>query len=210
MEVATQDKRVREVLDFWFGELDAYGRATPEVSARWSMKDPDFDREIRERFEGLWEQIVAGEKEAWLETAEGLVAYVVVLDQLSRNMFRGTAAMYASDAQCLRVALDAIERGVDREVVFAHRNFLYMPLMHSEDVAVQERCVALYEAWRDELADDFAGGEAKAEAARRVGYAVRHRDVVVRFGRYPHRNAIVGRPSTEEEVEFLKQPGSSF
>lgn len=201
---------VREVLDFWFGELDVYGRATPEVSARWSMKDPEFDREIRERFEELWEEIVAGKREAWLETAEGLVAYVVVLDQFSRNMFRGTAKMYASDAQCLKVALGAIERGVDRQVVFAHRNFLYMPLMHSEDVAVQDRCVALYEAWRDELAEDFAGGAAKEEVARRVGYAVRHRDIVARFGRFPHRNEIVGRASTREEIAFLKLPGSSF
>ncbi len=196
---------MQDVLDFWFQKLDEYGSATPETTERWRMKDPAFDQEIRERFEPLYKAIVAGQKQSWLESPDGLIAYVVVIDQLSRNMYRSTAAMYASDEQCLSVALEAIENGRDKQAIFAHRNFLYMPLMHSEELAIQDRCVELYQAWHDELE-----GAQKAEIARRIGYAIRHRDVVARFGRYPHRNEILGRPSTPEELEFLKQPDAWF
>lgn len=205
MDPITPAKSIEEVLDFWFAELDAQGSASPEVTERWRMKDPDFDREIRARFEALYDDIVAGKKEDWLKTPDGLIAYVVVIDQLSRNMFRGTAKMYASDAQALRVARQAIAQGRDKQAIFAHRNFLYMPLMHSEAIEDQNACVALYTAWHDEVE-----GAQKAEVKKRIGYAVRHRDVVARFGRYPHRNGILGRPCTPEEREFLKLPGAWF
>src|SRR5690554_130353 len=205
MNSMTPATTIQEVLDFWFGELDSQGSATAQISESWRMKDPDFDREIRERFEALYEDIVAGKKESWLKTSDGLIAYVVVIDQLSRNMFRGTPKMYASDAQVLAVAHKAIAQGRDKQAVFAHRNFLYMPLMHSELIDDQDRCVALYTAWHDELT-----GQQKAEVKKRIGYAIRHRDVVAQFGRFPHRNDILGRPSTAKEREFLKLPGAWF
>lgn len=205
MTSTTDQKSVSDVLTFWFGKLDKNGFATPEASQRWSIKDPAFDDEIRENYEALYQDIVAGKKEDWLKTSDGLVAYVVVIDQLSRNMYRDTAKMYASDEQALTVALKAIDEGRDKNAIFAHRNFLYMPLMHAEDVALQDQCVALYSEWSTEVE-----GELKADVEKRIGFAIRHRDIVARFGRFPHRNTIVGRPSTAEELEFLTQPGSSF
>lgn len=198
-------KTIRSVLDFWFGTLDSEGCASPETREYWSIKDPDFDREIQKKFEGLYREIVAGEHEDWLETTEGRVAYVVVIDQMPRNMYRGTEKMYASDEQALSVCLDAIEKGRDTQALFAHRNFLYMPLMHSENITVQDQCVALYTSWSDEV-----DGEQKEDVERRIGFAIRHRDIVARFGRFPHRNQILGRASTAEETLFLHQPGSSF
>jgi uncharacterized protein (DUF924 family) len=194
-----------KVLSFWFGELDAHGAPTPETSARWFKKDAAFDQAIRDGFATLHAAVHAGEREDWLATTRGRLAYVIVLDQFSRNMFRDTPAMFASDPRALAAALDGIERGADRELGAAERAFFYMPLMHSEDLAVQDRCVAVFGTWRDGLVDDL-----RKRAESSVDYAEKHRAIVRRFGRFPHRNAILGRPSTPEEVEFLSQPGSSF
>lgn len=193
------------VLDFWFGTLDASGRAAPAAAKRWWMKSAAFDREIRETFGAEHVSIVAGEREAWLATPRGRLAYVVVLDQFSRNMFRDTAGAFAHDAQALRAALDGIERGDDGVLAFDERTFLYMPLMHSEDLRHQDRCVRLFTGWRDALA-----GEPRERVDGSLDFARRHRDLVARFGRFPHRNAALGRTSTPEETEFLKQPGSGF
>jgi uncharacterized protein (DUF924 family) len=173
-----------EVLEFWFAD-----------PARWWKKDPAFDTEIRRRFSDLHAAIERGEHEDWLDTPRGALAYIIVLDQFSRNMFRGTARMFASDAQALAAARAAIDRGYDAALPPAERGFLYMPLMHSEDLADQERCVELFQA--------FAGSD-------QVRYAQQHREIIRRFGRFPHRNEVLGRASTSEELEFLTQPGSSF
>ena len=173
-----------EILEFWFAD-----------PGRWWKKDPAFDAEIRSRFSDLHESIERGEREDWRETPRGALAYVIVLDQFSRNMFRGTSRMFASDAQALAAAHAAIERGYDQALAPAERTFLYMPLMHSEDLADQERCVALFQS---------------VAAPDPVRYAEQHRDIIRRFGRFPHRNEILGRASTPDELEFLTQPGSSF
>ncbi len=196
---------IDEVLSFWFGELDDQGRADPEKVSRWFKKDPDFDAEIVERFSDLHSRIAAGERESWLDTPRGLLAYVIVLDQFSRNMFRGTPKMYATDEQGLQAALKGIERGDDTSHPFAYRVFLYMPLMHSEELAMQQRCVELFEDFRD-----ASEGAKRESLENNHDYAVQHLRIVERFGRFPHRNEILGRESTPEEVEFLKQPGSSF
>jgi uncharacterized protein (DUF924 family) len=196
---------IDEVIQFWFGELDEEGRATEEKTAQWFKKDLDFDEEIHTKFAQVHAEIAAGAHEGWLDTAVGLLAYVIVLDQFSRNMYRDTGGMYATDEQALRVALKGIERGDDRVVTRAQRAFLYMPLMHSEEVEMQRRCVELFAAWRDE-----AEGDERESAARGLHYANMHLEIVERFGRFPHRNEILGRPSTPEEVEFLETPGSSF
>ena len=174
---------VDEVLDFWFAD-----------PARAWRKDPAFDAEVRARFEALHDAIEQGEHEAGRDSARGALAYVIALDQLSRNMYRDTARMFASDARARAAARDAVDRGLDQELPADRRAFLYMPFMHSEDLADQERSIELFAA---------LGGQM-------IEYAERHRDIVRRFGRFPHRNALLGRASTDEERAFLTQPGSSF
>lgn len=194
-----------EVLSFWFGRLDDEGRAAPEQVQRWWKKDPAFDETIRERFGALHEQILRGEHEDWLESPRGRLAAVIVLDQFSRNMYRGTPRMFAADPQALAWAEEGIARGDDRALALSERTFLYLPLEHSEDLATQERCVALFLAWRDELPERL-----RPDVEQGLDYAEQHLVIIRRFGRFPHRNAVLGRESTPEELEFLKQPGSSF
>lgn len=194
-----------EVLSFWFGPLDPGGHADLAHRQRWWAKDPELDREITERFGALHAEVAAGRRESWLSSPRGRLAYVIVLDQLSRNMFRGTPRMFSSDAQALEAAKEGIRLGEDRTLPIDLRTFFYLPLMHSESLEDQERCVALFEALRNELT-----GEAKEMITFNLRFAVQHRDIVARFGRFPHRNAVLGRASTEEEQAFLEQPGSSF
>ncbi len=178
---------IAEVLDFWFG---------PGMKERWFESDPAFDAEVRAQLGVARDAAAAGEFGAWWNSAEGCLALVVLLDQVPRNLFRGQARAFATDAAARQLTGHAIGRGFDRELPQGRRIFLYLPLEHSEDLADQETSLRLYAAldedpgWRD--------------------YAVRHRDIVARFGRFPHRNAALGRPSTAEEVAFLEQPDSSF
>jgi uncharacterized protein (DUF924 family) len=193
------------VLSFWFGELDSEGRVDKEHTARWWKKDSAFDRTIVDEFGALHAEVARGVHDAWLESPRGRLAYIIVLDQFSRNMFRGTGKSFAFDPRAVEVVLEGLERGVDRELSDAERGFFYMPLMHSENLAHQDRCVEAFSTWRDE-----ASSSARERVAGQLDFAERHRAIVRRFGRFPHRNALVGRESTPEEVEFLKQPGSSF
>ncbi len=193
------------VLSFWLGDLDEHGLASSEHSTRWWKKDAAFDQEIRDQFAADHAAILAGARTSWLRSARGRLAYVIVLDQFSRNMYRDTPRMFAADDQALRAALGGIERGFDRSLPVAGRVFMVMPLMHSEDVEVQELCVEQLTALRDELA-----GTARAQVERNLEFAVQHRDIVALFGRFPHRNAVLGRESTPQERDLLKQPGSAF
>ena len=194
-----------EVLHFWLGELDPQGRADPEHSGRWWRRDPAFDQLIRDRFGRLHAAVLAGERAGWLASPRGRLATIIVLDQLARNMFRGSPAMHEGDARAVAAAREGIDRGVDRELAHDERAFLYMPLMHSEELADQDRCVALMAAWRDEL-----DGELREGVAKLLPFAEQHRDLIRRFGRFPHRNTVLGRPSTPEEEAFLQGPRSSF
>lgn len=190
------------VLRFWLGEPGGEPLANQPL---WFKKDPAFDAEVRERFGELVERGGRGGLEGWRATARGALAYVILLDQLPRNIHRGKPESFAHDARALEATLVAMARGFEDELGTVERWFLYMPLMHAEDLGYQERCV-----------DAFQRLEAAAEGQMRevlrgaVDYAVRHRDVVARFGRFPHRNVILGRTSTPDEIEFLTQPGSSF
>ena len=183
-----------ELLDFWFGPPGSPERGRDR--AEWWEVDSAFDAELRRRFLPLHEAAAAGALDGWTATPEGALALVVALDQLPRNMFRGSPCAYAADAKAREVAKAALARGDDRGFPFEMAKFFYLPLMHSEELEDQRRCLALCEA--------RPGGAEAADFARR------HLEIVARFGRFPHRNAILGRPSTAEEVEFLKQPGSSF
>jgi uncharacterized protein (DUF924 family) len=171
-----------DVLAFWFAD-----------PGRWWRKDAAFDAEVRERFLGLHTAIAAGEHADWPETPRGALAYVIVLDQFSRNMFRDSARMYATDEMALAAARRALDRGFDQELSDDERMFLYMPFMHSENIADQDRCVSLFSP-REQL----------------VRYAEQHRKIIREFGRFPHRNVLLARPSTPEELDFLSRPGSSF
>lgn len=196
---------IDDILDFWFGPLDEDGCADSEHSARWWKKDAAFDEEMGRRFGAVHRSILAGEQEDWLAEPRGRLAQVIALDQFSRNMFRGTPDSFAADPRARAIAIDALDRGDHRGLPRDQRFFLYMPLMHSEDLALQDRTVALFEELRDS-----APPALREKSAGFVKYAEKHRDIIRRFGRFPHRNAILGRQSTPEELAFLEQPGSSF
>ena len=189
----------RAVLEFWFG---VPGAAEWGVSRReWFSKSDDFDAEIRDRFLAAWQAAHDGAEDDWSVTPEGACARVVLLDQFPRNMFRGDPRSFATDGQALALARRMLAAGWDRQLPTAwHRMFCYLPFEHAEspveqDISVRE-CVALRE--------DTAG---KVDV---VEWAVKHQEIIARFGRFPHRNAVVGRESTQEELAFLKQPGSRF
>ncbi len=183
---ASEPAWVGDVLGFWFVELQRKA---------WFVKDAAVDAQIRDRFAPLIDQLAAQPVDEALTSADRALATVLVLDQFTRNVFRGTPRAFATDAQALAVAKAAVARGLDQQVPAARRVFLYLPFEHSEAIADQERCVELTAALGDE------------EYTR---YAVLHRDVIKRFGRFPHRNAMLGRTPTLEEINFLKEPGSSF
>ncbi len=199
------DARIDEILEFWFGPLDEVGCADSRHAARWWKKDAAFDDEIRRRFGELHRAIASRELDDWLADPRGRLAQIVALDQFSRNMHRDTPAMFAFDARALELALEGIARGDDRELPRDLRSFMYMPLIHSEELANQERAVALFAALHDSAPP--AVRDRYAAAAR---YAEMHRDIVARFGRFPHRNAALGRDTSAEEAAFLEQPGSRF
>ena len=190
-----------DVLEFWLGPEPQRDEPAAEVRTRWWKKDDAFDREIGATFEDAISAAGAGDLEAWLQHPRGRVAVVILLDQLTRNVFRGSGRMYDHDERAVATAVAGIDAGEDSQLRVAERYFLYMPLVHVENLALQNRSVALFEA----LA--ARGGEWCASAAR---YARSHRDIVARFGRFPHRNALLARPSTNEERDFLREPGSSF
>lgn len=180
------ETKIHEILTFWFEEC------SPE---QWFKKDDQFDATIRNRFLETYEELVAGNHGDWRETAEGCLAEIILLDQFSRNMFRDNPKAFEADPQARACLHHALAHGFDQELTTAQRNFLYLPLEHSEDVKDQEQAVELFTANGDETTTD---------------YAIQHKVIIDRFGRFPHRNKVLGRKSTQEEEEFLTQPGSSF
>ena len=191
----TKHPRAAEVLQFWFGEYER--NATPDL--RWFRKDPAFDAEIEARFRSLHQEGAAGGLSGWSNTPGDCLALAIVLDQFPRNMFRGEPHAFATDALALGVARHAIDSGFDAGMRPAERMFLYLPFEHSEALDDQWRSLALM----SRLAP-------YPETAGVFEYAVRHWDIVRRFGRFPHRNAALARTDTPDEAEFLKQPGSGF
>jgi len=179
---------VDAVLDFWFGPVSGARRE------EWFAKDPAFDAEIRDRFGDLYARAAAGACDDAAATPRGRLALVIVLDQFPRNMFRDDSRAFAADAHALIHARAAVAAGQDAVLAPIEREFLYMPFQHSESLADQRRSVALFADLGD-VADD---------------YARRHLAIIERFGRFPHRNAVLGRDSTPEERTFLTRPGSSF
>jgi len=178
-----------DVIDFWFREL------TPD---QWFQGgDSSLDDLIRRRFGDLLTQARNGGLDGWTGSPRGRLALIIVLDQFSRNIHRGSGESYAGDAKAQSLTLEGIASGMDQSLTFSERQFFYMPLMHAEDPALQAQCVARFEAL-------------KKEAEGLLGYATGHAAIVARFGRFPHRNAMLGRASTPDEAAFIASEGRGF
>ncbi|MGB3299115.1 MAG: DUF924 family protein [Phormidesmis sp.] len=194
--------RAQAILSFWFGPPNdpSYGR----YHKAWFIKDDGFDEQIRQRFLTDTQKAAAGEYDSWLATPTSAVALLLLLDQFPRNLYRGSDRSFATDAQALKVAQQLVDTGADKALPPFYRFFVYVPFEHSEAMTDQNRCVELMQnliQTAPDIDDGFKNG---------VDYAIRHRDIIERFGRFPHRNEILGRPSTPEEIAFLQQPGSGF
>lgn len=176
----------REILKFWFEEIEP---------SQWWKKDEDLDRLITRRFSEIHRRATLCELFEWRKDAYGRLAEVIVLDQFSRNMFRNSPLPFAHDALALALAQEAISVGADKLLNQTERSFLYMPFMHSESLQIHEIATRLFRDNGNQNSLDFE---------------LKHKAIIARFGRYPHRNSILGRKSTDEEIEFLKQPGSGF
>lgn len=198
-------ERIEDILNFWFGELNELGCASPNQRQLWWSKSEEIDSTIRAQFLADYESIVSGDREAWRNTARGALAYIITLDQFSRNMFRGTPKMFAADPLAREVCCEGLDAGFDRELGFDERVFFYLPLEHSEAHLDHEKCHELFTGLCDEAPEEL-----KKDAENYLDFAKRHRVIIDRFGRYPHRNETLGRASTPEELEFLKEPGSAF
>lgn len=201
------DPRVDEVLALWFGGGPA---PTKEVVQRWFMKDPAFDDELRRRFGALHAEAVAGELTTWRGSARSELALVIVLDQLSRNLFRNDPRAFAADARALEIARELRSGERLRELDFYQQMFTLLPYEHAEDLACQAACVAGFTELVAKARASRASADVLAMMDMGLDYAKQHAVVIERFGRFPHRNAILGRASTAEELAFLQQPGSSF
>ncbi len=174
-----------QILQFWFEEIQ------PQ---QWWKVDPAFDAQLQQRFGALWQQAAAGELAGWRSTPQGRLAEIIVLDQFSRNLGRNTPAAFAQDGMALVLAQEALAAHALPQLSEAQRPFLLMPYMHSESARIHQQAEALFKIW----------------APANYDFELRHKAIIDRFGRYPHRNQILGRSSSPEELAFLQQPGSSF
>lgn len=183
-----RDAKAEAILAFWFKEIQP---------AQWFQSSADFDEEIRTRFLSDYETALNGTYDPWLKDAEGALALIIMLDQFPRNMFRGTARMYEADAKALDCARQAVAKGHDQLLTPQQRGFIYLPFEHSEDLTDQETSVALFESMKD------------AEPVY-YDYALKHLEVIKEFGRFPHRNILLGRENTAAEEKYLARPDAGF
>ena len=196
---------IEAVLEFWFGLNSDDAAVAKEKSAFWWSKNPQFDDEIRERFAGLVTKAGASALSEWQSTPGGRLALILLKDQFPRNIYRDSPQAFAYDPQALALSVDGIDQGLDLKLRRIERVFFYLPLEHAESLEHQDESVKQFR----QLIDDV-GADQKDVFAEYLDFAVRHRDIIARFGRFPHRNKILGRQSTLEELAFLNEPGSSF
>ena len=197
---------IERILEFWFGASRADGTLDPAKQKMWFGDGRKYDAAVREQFGALHAR--ASRKELnleWLVTPLGRISLIIVLDQLSRHIHRGTPLAFAQDPAAQQLALEGVKENVDRKLTPAQRAFFYIPFEHAEDIELQRLGVRCFDGLARTVPEALRG-----EYESYLDYARRHRDIIERFGRFPHRNAILGRQSTPEEIEFLKQPGSSF
>ena len=176
----------QDVLKFWFDDTE------PQC---WFKKDAAFDAAVTAKFEKTVANALGGRCDQWADAADGCLALIIVLDQFTRNIFRESQRAFSGDEMALALSLRCVERGYITHPNPQWRQFMLMPMMHSEDLAIQDAALPLFDEHTNSLTYD---------------YAIKHRDIIARFGRFPHRNNVLGRPSTDAEIEFLTQPGSSF
>ncbi|WP_194436416.1 DUF924 family protein [Vibrio fluminensis] len=176
----------QQVLDFWFKQLEPKD---------WFVYNPEVDQQIQTQFGSLLERAAQAELFAWRDTPQGRLAEIIVLDQFSRNVYRNTPQAFSQDPLALALAQEAVRLGIDKELSTIEKSFLYMPYMHSESALIHEQAVALF---------------AQPGMENNYDFELKHKVIIDRFGRYPHRNAILNRTSNPEEIEFLAQPNSSF
>jgi len=207
MSTPAANESAERVLQLWFGDLAEDGTVDAAHSQRWWKKDPDFDAEIRNRFAGLLASAASGDLDSWQADPRSALAFVILCDQLSRNMYRDTADAFAFDAIALKASRAALEAGHDQKLPDLQAYFLFMPFMHSERLGDQRECIRLFEERAEQAAP---GSRVREMLANGAHYGRRHMEIIERFGRFPHRNQVLGRESTAEEVAFLAQPGSSF
>lgn len=194
-----ESKLIDDILIFWFGPLNSEGLSKPEQQGLWFKSSADTDKRCDALFGAAVQRAIAGKLDEWAGSDRGLLALILLTDQFPRNIYRGTPAAFSGDPRALSLALQAIADNRHLGIPLIHRVFLYLPLEHSEDKAVQQQCVALFE--------EMAVSTGLAQMADFKRYAVAHRDVIARFGRFPHRNALLGRQSTPAETEHLATHG---
>lgn len=189
----------QQVIEFWFGELTD-GFADAAIERRWWVGGEAFDREIEQRFGEQVAQALEGQLDHWAQTPEGLLALVLILDQFTRNIYRGSARAFAGDVMAQQLASQAVEKGWDKQLAATERCFLYMPFEHAEDLAKQLQCVALF----DGLIEDYPQHQHQQKLKGSLDFAHKHLAVIEQFGRFPHRNQVLGRVDSVEEAEFLQ------
>lgn len=193
------------VLEFWFGPLVDELDFPAEKSSLWFRKSPETDALIRDRFQLIWTHAREGTYDVWAKTPHGRLALIIILDQFSRNMFRGEPASFEGDPKALQLAREGVRKKADRDLYPVQRVFMYLPFEHSENLEDQNESVRLFTRLMEDVDDQL-----KRPMQEFLRYAKAHHDIIKKFGRFPHRNEILGRVSTPDEIEFLKTPGSSF
>ncbi|HPF74221.1 MAG: DUF924 domain-containing protein [Rhodanobacteraceae bacterium] len=201
----TPDTTPEEVLLFWFGDSDDEARQLAFGMPRWFNGGDALDLAITEQFEYTVRAAHRGDLDAWAETAQGRLALIVLIDQFSRNVYRGKPGAFVGDDRCQRLALDGLRLGHDRQLTRPQRVFFYLPLEHAENLSLQHMSVALFASLIDE-----APASVRGKYASFHDFAERHRRVIRKFGRFPHRNAALNRESTSEETAYLAKPGAGF
>lgn len=198
---------IKKILEFWFGELRENEVPSKERQKMWWGKNEYIDSLIKQQFEPDVIKAASGELDSWLETPEGMLSVIILLDQFPRNIYRDTPKAFSFDSMSLPISRTGIDKSFDRKLHPVMRIFFYIPFMHSEDLEMQNRSVDLFVRLEKESENNE---EIRKVVSNSKDFAIRHMEIIRRFGRFPHRNEILGRKSTPEEREFLKQPGSSF
>ena len=196
---------INRVLDFWFGDDNQINRIVAQQSKLWWGKNRELDNKIITDFGVLYESAISAELNEWQNSARGQLALIILLDQFSRVIHRDTALAFSQDKNALAIALDGIGKDIDKSLSLIERVFYYMPLEHSEDIDIQENSVRLFKQLLFEAPDQFS-----SEFENYLNFAIQHKNIIERFHRFPHRNKILERFSSADELAFLAEPGSAF
>ena len=192
------ENKAQEVLQFWFGILQDPVDIPYDKSSMWFVNGKEYDDAIREQFGGLHQQATEGELDHWQQDSKSLLALIILLDQFSRHIYRETAQAFAQDSKCIQIVQSGIDASLDQSLFFIERQFFYMPLMHAEDVEIQNLSVSIFTKLRDEAPEELKNFYTKI-----LSFAKSHQYVIEKFGRFPELNKILSRTNTREEEEFL-------